>query len=138
MGSNRSQSGIRFTLKFYLLEILLRIKVSQGLPTDGLESGVGSIMKDLMTSVPGIDEAMAFAELMKMVQEMNYSTIVFDTAPTGHTLRLLSFPKTMESAIGKLLDLKVSINLHFCPLSLSFVSIIGIKQIIEQIFGCIG
>merc|ERR1719183_2896316 len=79
---------------------------AQGIEADGLQSGVGSIMKDLMTSVPGIDEAMAFAELMKMVQEMNYSTIVFDTAPTGHTLRLLSFPKTMESAIGKLLDLK--------------------------------
>jgi arsenite-transporting ATPase len=79
---------------------------AQGIEADGLQSGMGSIMKDLMTSVPGIDEAMAFAELMKMVQEMNYSTIVFDTAPTGHTLRLLSFPKTMESAIGKLLDLK--------------------------------
>jgi len=73
---------------------------------DGFDAGLSDIMKDLMTSVPGIDEAMAFAELMKMVQDMNYSTIVFDTAPTGHTLRLLSFPKTMESAISKLLGLK--------------------------------
>ena len=45
---------------------------TQGVDPEGLQSGMGSIMKDLMTSVPGIDEAMAFAELMKMVQEMNY------------------------------------------------------------------
>lgn len=73
---------------------------------NALEGGIGGIMKDLMKSVPGIDEAMAFGELMKMVQDMNYETVVFDTAPTGHTLRLLSFPSTMETAIDKLLVLK--------------------------------
>lgn len=73
---------------------------------EGDALGMGSFMQDMLSSVPGIDEAMAFGELMKMVQQMNYSTIVFDTAPTGHTLRLLSFPKTLDTAITKLLALK--------------------------------
>lgn len=62
-------------------------------------------MKEIMTSVPGIDEATSFGEILKSLDEYKFDLIIFDTAPTGHTLRLLNFPNIIEKGLQKLLEL---------------------------------
>jgi arsenite-transporting ATPase len=72
---------------------------------NAMGSGVGGMMQDLAFAIPGIDEAMSFAEVLKQVKSLSYETIVFDTAPTGHTLRFLQFPSVLEKALAKVSQL---------------------------------
>lgn len=62
-------------------------------------------MKEMMSSVPGIDEATSFGEILKSLDEYKFDLIIFDTAPTGHTLRLLNFPNILDKGLQKLLEL---------------------------------
>lgn len=55
-------------------------------------------------SLPGLDELMAVIEVADIVREERYDLVILDTAPTGHTLRLLALPQLMEDWI-RVLDL---------------------------------
>jgi arsenite-transporting ATPase len=57
-------------------------------------------------TLPGVDEIFALLALADILADASgrYARIVVDTAPTGHTLRLLAMPETF-SALLSMLDL---------------------------------
>lgn len=63
-------------------------------------------MQEILGSIPGIDEATAFGQVLKSLDSYKFDLIIFDTAPTGHTLRLLNFPNILEKGIVKMIELK--------------------------------
>ncbi|GMP22608.1 hypothetical protein CsSME_00000550 [Camellia sinensis var. sinensis] len=67
----------------------------------------------LDTPPPGLDEAIAISKVIQFLESEEYNMftrIVFDTAPTGHTLRLLSLPDFLDASIGKILKAEDSFS----------------------------
>jgi arsenite-transporting ATPase len=63
---------------------------------------------------PGIDETLAFGKVLEYIEtDHDFDLIIFDTAPTGHTLRLLGLPETLSSWIGRILKLRLRLGNFF-------------------------
>ena len=76
--------------------------------------GMGDIQELAAMNPPGIDEAFAFGKLLEFIEtEHDYDLIIFDTAPTGHTLRFLGLPETLSGWIGKILKMRLKIGKMF-------------------------
>ena len=54
------------------------------------------------STLPGIDETMAVLALADLADRGDWQRVVLDTAPTGHTLRLLALPETFRAVIDLL------------------------------------
>jgi len=80
-----------------------------GLDTDEVGEGVGGLFDDAMDA-PGSDEAAAMYKFMEFMDSDRWDYIVFDTAPTGHTLRLLQLPEVMDSMVGRLVRIQSQIQ----------------------------
>jgi len=57
-------------------------------------------------SMPGSDEAAAMRLLLQYMDDTRFDRVVVDTAPTGHTLRLLELPELMDSMIGTVVRMR--------------------------------
>lgn len=70
----------------------------------------------LSLSLPGLDEVMSLFELSELDQSGEYDRIIVDTAPSGHTTRLLRLPEVftrMVNALDRMSDKHRYIIAHF-------------------------
>ena len=70
---------------------------------EGAADAPGSLFGGTM---PGADEAAAMRQLLEYLDDPRFDRVIVDTAPTGHTLRLLQLPEIMESMIGRVMKLR--------------------------------
>ena len=70
----------------------------QGYKEKVLNDARGKYSEDMIAAMeeelnsPCTEEMAAFDKFIQFIEDRNYEVVVFDTAPTGHTLRLLDLP----------------------------------------------
>eukprot|EP00527_Entomoneis_sp_CCMP2396_P002348 CAMPEP_0198151732 /NCGR_PEP_ID=MMETSP1443-20131203/56866_1 /TAXON_ID=186043 /ORGANISM="Entomoneis sp., Strain CCMP2396" /LENGTH=315 /DNA_ID=CAMNT_0043817509 /DNA_START=46 /DNA_END=993 /DNA_ORIENTATION=- len=82
--------------------------------TTGDDGGIGKTLREVQevfdTLPAGTDEVVALAKIINLVKKGGFDRIVLDTAPTGHTLRMLSTPSFLAQLIERLLGIAEKIN----------------------------
>ena len=56
--------------------------------------------------IPGLDEVMSLKKITDFMESSDYERYIVDTAPTGHTLRLLTLPELLDNWIKFLASLR--------------------------------
>src|SRR3954447_6046421 len=98
-------------------------QVSDWLGSLLMERGVDRIAAEELTVPPGGDELFSLLVLKSHAEADHYDVIVVDCAPTGETLRLLSFPDAARWWLDKVLGKEQSMLSAARPLARMFLDV---------------
>jgi arsenite-transporting ATPase len=87
------------------------------------ERGVERIAADELTVPPGGDELFSLLQLKRHADSGEWDTIVVDCAPTGETLRLLSFPEAARWWLDKVLGRETALLSAARPFARAFLDL---------------
>jgi arsenite/tail-anchored protein-transporting ATPase len=89
-----------------------RLAETLGVAPSLLESlGLNDWSSVLNNPPPGLDELVALSNIFDTNQEVPFDVIVVDTAPTGHTLRLLALPQFLSGLVTKLVAVRSKLKM---------------------------
>jgi arsenite/tail-anchored protein-transporting ATPase len=88
-----------------------------------MERGVDRISAEELTVPPGMDELFALLRLQSHIESGEWDVLVVDCAPTGETLRLLSFPDVARWWIDKVFPFERQILAAARPIARSLLDI---------------
>jgi len=63
-----------------------------------------------MAGFPGMEEYFGMEMIYHLLTDTTYDVVVFDTAPTGHTLKMLTAPDSIRAFILRILRMKAKIE----------------------------
>jgi arsenite/tail-anchored protein-transporting ATPase len=88
-----------------------------------LERGIDRISAEELTVPPGMDELFSLLRLQQAHESGDWEVIVVDCAPTGETLRLLSFPDVAQWWIEKVFPVEGQLLAAAAPLARTLLDI---------------
>jgi arsenite-transporting ATPase len=87
------------------------------------DRGVDRIVAEEMTVPPGLDELFSLLQIKRHRESGDYDVIVVDCAPTGETLRLLSFPDVARWWLEKVFPWEKRLVSAARPLARTFLDV---------------
>ena len=84
-------------------DMLKSLSTPKAVENEGVN--IGDLAGVLDTLPPGADEVIALGKVLDLLKVGGYTRIVLDTAPTGHTVKMLTFPRYIDGVIEKVLKI---------------------------------